>query len=163
LSHLESTRKDINAPLVPFKKKCGCLANPITIQEVHGLEQFFNACCVLHNIILDYNVAYNWKAPVSHGVGSCDVEAEDEIPVIEKDFSHICAHHRNDEEWIIMQDIKNPSPDLRAPARYFVNDDVTKVEMMVRLNKLQSHFVYVVASKNIGKLKRMRHINTGHT
>jgi hypothetical protein len=40
-----------------------------------------------------------------------------------------------------------------------VNDDATKVEMMVRLNTLQSHFVYVVASKNIGKLKR--NIKTG--
>jgi hypothetical protein len=62
-----------------------------------------------------------------------------------------------------MQDKENASPDLREPARYFVNDDATKVEMMVRLNKSQSHFVYVVASKNIGRLKRMCYIKTGST
>jgi hypothetical protein len=56
--------------------------NPLIIQKDRRLEQLFNACCVLHNIILDYNGADNWKARVSHGVGSCDGKAEDEIPVI---------------------------------------------------------------------------------
>jgi hypothetical protein len=47
----------------------------------------------------------------------------------------------------------NPSHDLRTKVRHFVNDDASKIEMMVRLNKLQNHFVFVVASKQIGELK----------
>jgi hypothetical protein len=47
----------------------------------------------------------------------------------------------------------NPSHDHRPKARHFVNDDASKLKMMVRLNKLQNHFVFVVASKQIGKLK----------
>jgi hypothetical protein len=104
--------------------------NAITIQETHRLDQLFNACCVLQNIILDHNGADNWKTGVSHGVIKCDVEVEDDIPVIENDFSYILAHHKNDKEWIIMQNMEN-------------------------------QFVYVVASNNIGKLKRMCNINTG--
>jgi hypothetical protein len=42
-----------------IKQRFGCLVNPITLQETHRLEQMFNGCCVLHNIILDYNGADN--------------------------------------------------------------------------------------------------------
>jgi hypothetical protein len=55
----------------------------------------------------------------------------------------------------------HPSHDLRTKARHFVNDDASKIEMMVRLNKLQNHFVCVVASKQIGKLKRLCDIEPG--
>jgi hypothetical protein len=46
-----------------------------------------------------------------------------------------------------------PSHDLRTKARHFINDDASIIEMMVLLNKLQNHFVFVVASKQIEKLK----------
>jgi hypothetical protein len=94
-SHLESTRKDIERTFGSIKQRFGCLVNPIPIQEDRRLEQLINACCVLHNIIFDYNGADNWKDQVSHGVRSCNVEAEDDIPVIEKVFSYIRARHQN--------------------------------------------------------------------
>jgi hypothetical protein len=48
---------------------------------------------VLHNIILEYNGAYNWKVRVSHGVGGFDVDTADNFPVIDNYFSYISAHH----------------------------------------------------------------------
>jgi hypothetical protein len=42
-----------------------------------------------------------------------------------------------------------------------VNDDTSKVEIMVRFNKLQHHFVHVVTSKKIGKLIHVCDINRG--
>jgi hypothetical protein len=130
----------------------GRLVNPITLQEAHHLEKMFNGCCDLHNIILDYNGADNWRKRVVGGLLlHADVIAD--IHVIENIFSYTRNTHRNDDEWIIIQDMPNPSHDLRTKARHFVNDDASKIEMMVRLNKLQNHFVFVVVSKQIGKLK----------
>jgi hypothetical protein len=80
-------------------------------------------------------------------------EVIDDVPVIENDFSYTCHAHRNDNEWIIIQDMPNLSHDLRTKARHLINDDASNIEMMVRLNKLQNHFFVVVASKQIGKLK----------
>jgi hypothetical protein len=96
-------------------------------------------------------------------VGGLFLPAEviDDVPVIENDFSYTRNAHRNDDEWIIIQDMPNPSHDLRTKARHFVNDDASKIEMMVHLNKLQNHFVFVVASKQIGKLKQMCYIESG--
>jgi hypothetical protein len=147
-SHLESTRKDIERTFGSIKQRFGCLVNPITLQEAHRLEQMFNGCCVLHNIILDYNGAENWRKRVVGGL-ILPEEVIDDVPIIEKDFSYTRNAHRNDDGWIIIQDMPNPSHDLRTKARHFVNDDASKIEMMVRLNKLQNHFVFVVASKQI--------------
>jgi hypothetical protein len=58
-SHLDSIQKDIERTFGSIKQRFECLVNPITLQEAHGLEQMFNGCCVLHNIILDYNCADN--------------------------------------------------------------------------------------------------------
>jgi hypothetical protein len=80
-------------------------------------------------------------------------EVIDDVPVIEHDFSYTRNAHRNDEQWTFIQDMPNPSHDLRTKARHLINDDASKIEMMVRLNILQNHFVFVVASKHIGKLK----------
>jgi hypothetical protein len=81
-------------------------------------------------------------------VGGLFLPAEvfDDVPVIENVFSYTRNAHRNDDERIIIQDKPNPSHDLRTKARHFINDDASKIEMRVRLNKLQNHFVFVVAS-----------------
>jgi hypothetical protein len=80
-------------------------------------------------------------------------EVIDDVPVIEKDFSYTRKAHRNDAEWIIIQDMPNPSHDLRTKTRQNQNDG--------SFEKLQNDFVFVVASKQIGKLKRMYDIETG--
>jgi hypothetical protein len=53
-------------------------------------------------------------------------EVIDDVPVIENDVSYTRNAHRNDDEWIIIQDMPNPSHDLRTKARHFVNDDASK-------------------------------------
>jgi hypothetical protein len=72
-------------------------------------------------------------------VGGLILPAEviDDDPVIENDFSYTHNAHRNGNAWIIIQDMPNPSHYLRTKAHHFVNDDASKIEMMVSLNKLQ--------------------------
>jgi hypothetical protein len=43
------------------------------------LEQMFNGCCVLHNIILDYNGADNWRKRVVGGL-LLSVDVFDDVP-----------------------------------------------------------------------------------
>jgi hypothetical protein len=153
-SHLESIRKDIERTFGSIKQRFGYLVNQITLQAAHSLEQMFNGCCVLHNIILDYSGTDNWR---KRAVGGLLLPAEviDDFPVIENDFSYTRNAHRNDDEWIIIQDMPSPSHDLRTKPRHFVKEIESKIKIMVGLNKLQNHFVFVVASKQIGKLKQM--------
>jgi hypothetical protein len=66
-------------------------------------------------------------------------------------FSFTHNAHRNDDEWIIIQDMPNPSHDLRTKARHFVNDDASTIEIMVCLSKPRNHCVYVVAHKKMVK------------
>jgi hypothetical protein len=47
-------------------------------------------------------------------------EVSDDVPVIQNDFSYAHNAHRNNEEWIIIQDMPNPSHYLRIKARHFV-------------------------------------------
>jgi hypothetical protein len=72
-----------------------------------------------------------------------------DVPIIENDFSYTRNPHGNDDECIIIQDMSSPSHDLRTKALHLFNDDASKIEKMFRLNKLQNHFVFVVASKQI--------------
>jgi hypothetical protein len=89
-SHLESIRKDIERTFGSIKQRFGCLVNPITLQEDHRLEKMFNGCCVLHNIILDYNGADNWRKRVVGGF-MLPAEVIGDVPVIEKDFSTLAT------------------------------------------------------------------------
>jgi hypothetical protein len=80
-SHLETIIKDIERNFGSIKQRCVCLVNPITLQESHCLEQMFNGCCILHNIIIDYNGADNWRKRVVGGLLLPD-EVIDDVPII---------------------------------------------------------------------------------
>jgi hypothetical protein len=84
--------------------------NLIALQEAHCLEQMFNGCCVLYGIILDYNGAGNWRKRV---VGGLILPAKVVDPAIEIDVSYTHNAPQNDDEWIIIQDMPNPSPDCK--------------------------------------------------
>jgi hypothetical protein len=60
-SRKELIRKDIERTCGSINQRFGCSLNPITLQKAHRLEKIFNGCCVLHNIILDYNCTDNWR------------------------------------------------------------------------------------------------------
>jgi hypothetical protein len=72
-------------------------------------------------------------------------EENGEVVMVDNGFSYLRTNHRNDDKLIIIQDMEIPSQDLRCKESRFFNDESSKVEMMVRLNKLQNHFVHVVA------------------
>jgi hypothetical protein len=62
-SHLESIQKNIERFWIHqemFWEPC----ESNHLQEAHHLDQLFNACCVLHIIILDYNGADEWRTNV---------------------------------------------------------------------------------------------------
>jgi hypothetical protein len=76
------------------------------------------------------------------------VEVIDDVPVIENVFSYTRNARQNDDEQIIIQDMPNPSHDIRTKARHFFNDDASKIEMMFCLTKFKiTLFLLLQASR----------------
>jgi hypothetical protein len=157
---LESIRNDIERTFGSMKQHLLCIVNPLTLQEAHILEQLFKAWCVLHNLMLDYNGADDWTTRVKYRL-SCEKIENEDVVTVDNDFSYVRTNHQNDDEWIIILDMESPSPDSRSKARHFVNDEISKVEMMARLNNMHNYFFYVVASTKNGKVICMCDIKHG--
>jgi hypothetical protein len=60
--NVESTRKDVERCFGILKKIFRCLINPLELQDPTHIESLFNACTVIHNILLDYDGIDNWEA-----------------------------------------------------------------------------------------------------
>jgi hypothetical protein len=60
--NVESTRKDVARCFGILKKIFRCLINPLELQDPSHIERLFNACAVIHNILLDYDGIGNWEA-----------------------------------------------------------------------------------------------------
>jgi hypothetical protein len=57
----ESAKQDIEWCFGSMKNIWFILITPIRSREAFCVEQIFMACCVLHNILLDYNGGENWR------------------------------------------------------------------------------------------------------
>jgi hypothetical protein len=60
--NVESTRKDVERCFGILKKILRCLINPLELQDPSHIERLFNACTVIHKILLDYDGIDNWEA-----------------------------------------------------------------------------------------------------
>jgi hypothetical protein len=58
---IESARKYVEWIFCILKKRFHCLINPIDLKGPYRNEQMFNACCVLHNMILEYDGCDAWE------------------------------------------------------------------------------------------------------
>jgi hypothetical protein len=61
-ANVESTRNDFERCFGILKKRFRCLINPLELQYPAHIERLFNACAVIHNILLDYDGIDNWEA-----------------------------------------------------------------------------------------------------
>ena len=59
--NIESIRKDIECVFGILKKRFLFLKNPIRLHHPETIDALFVTCCVLHNILLDYDGYDNWE------------------------------------------------------------------------------------------------------
>ena len=59
--NIESIRKDIECVFGILKKRFLFLKNPIRMHHPETIDDLFVTCCVLHNILLDYDGYDNWE------------------------------------------------------------------------------------------------------
>jgi hypothetical protein len=82
---------------------------------------------------------------------------------IDNDHSFLRSHYRNDPEFAakLHQHMDNPSHKFRAMARNYETIHALKVEMVVRINQLQAHYVRSKRTGQLMKLKRMNDCKNG--
>ena len=59
--NVESVRKDIECVFGILKKRFLFFKNPIRSHHPEAINDLFVTCCVLHNILLDYDGYDNWE------------------------------------------------------------------------------------------------------
>ena len=59
--HLESSRKDIECVFGILKKRFLFLKHPIRFHDPVLIHRTFMTCCVLHNLLLEYDGMDNWE------------------------------------------------------------------------------------------------------
>jgi hypothetical protein len=59
--NIEAIRKDIECVFGILKKRFLFLKNPIRLHHPETIDALFVTCCVLHNILLDYDGYDNWE------------------------------------------------------------------------------------------------------
>jgi hypothetical protein len=114
------------------------------------------ACCVLHNILIDYNGGDNWRGRMIIVPWNGE---EDTAPVrIYNDHSFLRSQYRADPEFAatLQQNMENPSHEIRALQRTYETCHSSQVEMVARLNQLQAHYVRVKRTVRLMKLKKMK-------
>jgi hypothetical protein len=120
---------------------------------------YFMACCILYIHLLDYNGGGTWWELTIRAVRKG--EQEDEQPVgIPNDHSFLRSKYRPDPEFValLQHDMESPSHELRTTACNYNNHFAQQVEMVARLNQLQSHYVRTVNEGKLMKLKKMRDV-----
>ena len=60
-SQIESVRKDVECVFGILKKRFLFLKHPIRIASAQKIERVFVTCCVLHNLLIDYDGMDNWN------------------------------------------------------------------------------------------------------
>ena len=86
-SNLESIRKDIECVFGILKKRFLYLKHPIRIHSPYCIQRVFVTCCVLHNILLDYDGFEVWNEN--------NVENSVEYNVLERSASLRAQQSRN--------------------------------------------------------------------
>jgi hypothetical protein len=59
--NVESSRKDFERCFGILKKRWRCFLNHVELQDPDHIERLFNACTILHNILLEYDGIYDWE------------------------------------------------------------------------------------------------------
>mmetsp|Transcript_11517 Transcript_11517/g.21528 ORF Transcript_11517/g.21528 Transcript_11517/m.21528 type:complete len:181 (+) Transcript_11517:298-840(+) len=58
--NVESVRKDVECVFGILKKRFLLLKHPIRLHDARQIQRAFVTCCVLHNVLLDYDMYDEW-------------------------------------------------------------------------------------------------------
>jgi hypothetical protein len=86
-SNIELVRKDVECVFGILKKRFLFLKHPIRLHDPEQIQRVFTTCCVLHNILLDYDLYDDWHLDESR----IDVE----YGVLEESAERRAASSRN--------------------------------------------------------------------
>jgi len=59
--HIESLRKDVECTFGILKKRFIFLKNCIRLHHMEDIEHVFRCCCILHNILLNWDGYDDWR------------------------------------------------------------------------------------------------------
>jgi hypothetical protein len=77
---VESVRKEIECTFGLLKKRFRFLKNPFLLQKQYEIDNMFRTCCILHNMLLEYDeLDYKWDAVIDY---TKDVIDEEESAVM---------------------------------------------------------------------------------
>jgi hypothetical protein len=150
--NIESTRKDVERCFGILKKRFRCLINPLELQDPSHIERLFNACAVIHNILLDYDSIDNWEACMKRATFSVEYDTFDATSV-------------NIQNSQMMDDIlfnetgeNGPSRDAAHNVRLLElhSSAESDHEMTFCLRSLIQHFFIAKEKKDIWKLRKFR-------
>jgi hypothetical protein len=129
-----------------------CLINPLELQDPSHIERLFNACAIIHNVLLDYDGIDNWEALMKRATFSVEDDTFDATSV-------------NIQNSQMMDDIlfnetgeNGPSRDAAHNVRFLElhSSAQSDHEMTFRLRSLIQHFFIAKEKKEIWKLRKFR-------
>jgi hypothetical protein len=150
--NVESTRKDVERCFGILKKRFRCLINPLELQDPSHIERLFNACAVIHNILLDYDGIDHWEPRMKRATFFVEDDTFDATSV-------------NIQNSQMMDDIlfnetgeNGPSRDAAHDVRFLElhSSAESDREMTHRLRSLIQHFFIAKEKKEIWKLRKFR-------
>ena len=72
--HVESMRKDVECVFGILKKRFLLLKHPVRLHKPEQIQNAFVTCCVLHNLLLDYDGFDDWELRDRNWEDEIDVE-----------------------------------------------------------------------------------------
>jgi hypothetical protein len=124
----------------------------LELQDPSHIESLFNACAVIHNILLNYNGIDNWEARMKKARFSVD---DDTFDVTSVNIQNI--HLMDDILFNETGENRPPSDAAHYMCFLELHSSVqSDREMMFRLRALIQHFFIAKEKKDIWKLKKFR-------
>jgi hypothetical protein len=128
------------------------LINPLQLQDPSHVDRLFNACAVLHNMLLDYDDIDDWK----NHMKKARFNASDDT----FDVTYVNIQHSQMMDDILFNEVGANSPyfDAAHNVRFLElhSSEQSDREMNFRLRSLIQHFFIAKEKKDIWKLKALR-------
>lgn len=151
---VESTRKDVERTFGILKKRWRCLINPIEFKNPTYIEQMFQTCCVLHNMLLDFDGLDIWEGGNLQRVyqnGKSESNLVDASEIVDNTYIRSQVFHQ-----IAFRDenANTPGPNISSSLVKSISE--THDEQSLRLLHLINHYKIAKEKNELFRLKRKR-------
>ena len=134
---MESMRKDVECVFRGLKKRFLLLKHPIWLHELEQIQNAFVTCCVLHNLLLDYDGFDDWELR--------DTNWEDEIDVehtkLEDKSKELARKSQFQSDGYLRSEARRENPGAHENGEECDDDDSDKNADPVA-SRLQSHLFH---------------------